>query len=146
MTLLQLTEAIHQQKFKDHPHCETRKELFPTRPFTEKGANELTRSIEAFIRYTGNYADRINNTGIYDPKTKKFRRSNTRRGIADVMATKRIEHQGRYFAITVAIEIKYGNDKLSEYQLRIKDDIERAGGIYLVARTWEQFINDWNKI
>lgn len=146
MTLLQLTEAIHQQKFKDHPHCETRKELFPTRPFTEKGANELTRSIEAFIRYTGNYADRINNTGIYDPKTKKFRRSNTRRGIADVMATKRIEHQGRYFAITVAIEIKYGNDKLSEYQLRIKDDIERAGGIYLVARTWDQFINDWNKI
>ena len=146
MTLLQLTEAIHQQKFKDHPHCETRKELFPTRPFTEKGANELTRSIEAFIRYTGNYADRINNTGIYDPKTKKFRRSNTRRGIADVMATKRIEHQGRYFAITVAIEIKYGNDKLSEYQLRIKDDIERAGGVYLVARTWDQFINDWNKI
>ena len=146
MTLLQLTEAIHQQKFKDHPHCETRKELFPTRPFTEKGANELTRSIEAFIRYTGNYADRINNTGIYDPKTKKFRRSNTRRGIADVMATKRIEHQGRFFAITVAIEIKYGNDKLSEYQLRIKDDIERAGGIYLVARTWDQFINDWNKI
>ena len=146
MTLLQLTEAIHQQKFKDHPHCETRKELFPTRPFTEKGANELTRSIEAFIRYTGNYADRINNTGIYDAKLKKFRKSNTRRGIADVMATKKIEHQGRYFAITVAIEIKYGNDKLSEYQLRIKDDIERAGGVYLVARTWEQFINDWNKI
>ena len=146
MTLLQLTEAIHQQKFKDHPHCETRKELFPTRPFTEKGANELTRSIEAFIRYTGNYADRINNTGIYDPKTKEFRRANTRRGIADVMATKRIEHQGRVFAITVAIEIKYGNDKLSEYQLRIKDDIERAGGLYLVARTWDQFINDWNKI
>ena len=146
MTLQQLTEAIHQQKFKDHPHCETRKELFPTRPFTEKGANELTRSIEAFIRYTGNYADRINNTGIYDAKLKKFRKSNTRRGIADVMATKRIEHQGRYFAITVAIEIKYGNDKLSEYQLRIKDDIERAGGVYLVARTWEQFINDWNQI
>ena len=146
MTLLQLTEAIHQQKFKDHPHCEARKELFPTRPFTEKGANELTRSIEAFIRYTGNYADRINNTGIYDPKTKKFRRSNTRRGIADVLATKRIEHQGRFSVMTAAIERKYGNDKLSEYQLRIKDDIERAGGIYLVARTWDQFINDWNKI
>ena len=83
---------------------------------------------------------------FYDPKTKEFRRANTRRGIADVMATKRIEHQGRVFAITVAIEIKYGNDKLSEYQHRIKDDIERAGGVYLVARTWDQFINDWNKI
>ncbi len=63
MTLQELTEAIHQAKFKDMPHCETRKELFPTKPFTEKGANELTRAIEAFIRYTGNYADRINNTG-----------------------------------------------------------------------------------
>jgi hypothetical protein len=146
MTLQELTEAIHEAKFKDHPHCATRKELFPTRPFTEKGANELTRSIEAFIRYTGNYADRINNTGIYDPKLKKFRKSNTRRGIADIMASKRVEHQGKFFAINVAIEIKYGNDKLSEFQLRMKDDIEKAGGVYLVARTWNQFINDWNQI
>ena len=76
MTLQQLTEAIHEAKFKDMPHCEARKDLFPTRPFTEKGANELTRSIEAFIRYTGNYADRINNTGIYDAKLKKFRKYN----------------------------------------------------------------------
>ena len=146
MTLQELTEAIHEAKFKDHPHCATRKELFPTRPFTEKGANELTRSIETFIRYTGNYADRINNTGIYDTKLKRFRKSNTRRGIADIMASKRVEHQGKFFAITVAIEIKYGNDKLSEFQLRMKDDIEKAGGIYLVARTWHQFINDWNQI
>lgn len=146
MTLQQLTDAIHQAKFKDMPNCEARKDLFPTRPFTEKGANELTRSIEAFIRYTGNYADRINNTGIYDTKLKKFRKSNTRRGIADIMASKRVEHQGKFFAITVAIEIKYGNDKLSEFQLRMKDDIEKAGGIYLVARTWNQFIIDWNKI
>ena len=146
MTLQQLTEAIHEAKFKDMPNCEARKDLFPTRPFTEKGANELTRSIEAFIRYTGNYADRINNTGIYDPKTKKFRKSNTRRGIADIMASKKIEHQGRTFAVTVAIEIKYGNDKLSEFQLRMKDDIEKAGGVYLIARTWSQFVTDWNKI
>ncbi len=146
MTLQELTDAIHQAKFKDMPHCETRKELFPTKPFTEKGANELTRAIEAFIRYTGNYADRINNTGIYDTKLKKFRRSNTRRGIADIMASKRVEHQGKFFAITVAIEIKFGNDKLSEFQLRMKDDIERAGGVYLVARTWSQFVTDWNNI
>ena len=146
MTLQQLTEAIHEAKFKDMPHCEARKDLFPTRPFTEKGANELTRSIEAFIRYTGNYADRINNTGIYDTKLKKFRKSNTRRGIADIMASKKIEHQGRTFAVTVAIEIKYGNDKLSEFQERMKADIEGAGGVYLVARTWAQFITDWNKI
>ena len=146
MTLQQLTEAIHEAKFKDMPNCEARKDLFPTRPFTEKGANELTRSIEAFIRYTGNYADRINNTGIYDTKLKKFRKSNTRRGIADIMASKKIEHQGRTFAVTVAIEIKYGNDKLSEFQERMKADIEGAGGVYLVARTWSQFITDWNKI
>jgi hypothetical protein len=146
MTLLQLTQAIHEAKFKDSPNCETRKELFPTKLFSEKGANELTKSIEAYIRYHGNYADRINNTGIYDTKLKKFRKSNTRKGIADIMATKKIEHQGKFFAVTVAIEIKYGTDKLSEYQLRIKDDIERAGGVYIVARTWDQFIIDWNKI
>jgi len=109
-------------------------------------ANDLTKTILAFIRLSGNYADRINNTGIYDVKTGKFRKSNTRKGIADIMASKRIEHEGRTFAVQVAIEIKVGNDRLSEHQERMRDEIQKKGGVYIVARDWDGFIKDWEAI
>jgi len=109
-------------------------------------ANDLTKTILAFIRLTGNYADRINNTGIYDVKIGKFRKSNTRKGIADIMASKRIEHEGRTFAVQVAIEIKVGNDRLSEHQERMRDEIQKKGGVYIVARDWDGFYKDWEAI
>lgn len=109
-------------------------------------ANGLTKAIVAFIRLTGDYADRINNTGIYDVKAGKFRKSNTRKGIADIMASKRITHEGRTFAVTVAIEVKVGKDRLSEHQERMRDEIQKKGGVYIVARDWEGFIRDWEAV
>lgn len=116
------------------------------KPFKDTTANELTRSIEAFIRMTGNYADRINNTGIYDTKTGRWRKGGTRKGIADIMAAKQIEVDGRKFAITVAIEVKIGKDRMSPEQERVKGEIEKAGGRYIIARNWDQFINEWETI
>ena len=114
--------------------------------FKVSKANELTKTILAFIRLSGNYADRINNTGIYDQKTGKYRKSNTRKGIADIMASKRIEHEGRTFAVQVAIEIKVGNDRMSEHQERMRDEIQKKGGVYIVARDWDGFYKDWEAI
>lgn len=116
------------------------------KPFKDTTANELTRSIEAFIRMTGNYADRINNTGIYDTKTGRWRKGGTRKGIADIMAAKQIDVDGRKFAITVAIEVKIGKDRMSPEQERVKGEIEKAGGRYIIARNWDQFINEWETI
>lgn len=118
----------------------------PPVKFKVSKANDLTKTILAFIRLSGNYADRINNTGIYDVKIGKFRKSNTRKGIADIMASKRIEHEGRTFAVQVAIEIKVGNDRLSEHQERMRDEIQQKGGVYIVARDWDGFIKDWEAI
>jgi hypothetical protein len=114
--------------------------------FKDTTANELTRSIEAFIRMTGNYADRINNTGIYDKKTGRWRKGGTRKGIADIMAAKHIEVGGRKLAITVAIEVKVGKDRMSPDQVRVKAEIEKAGGVYIIARSWDQFYEEWNRI
>jgi len=50
------------------------------------------------------------------------------------------------FAVNVAIEVKVGRDKLSEHQIRIKQDIEQAGGYYIVARDWPTFIEQWDAI
>jgi hypothetical protein len=35
---------------------------------------------------------------------------------------------------------------MSADQLKIKAEIERTGGVYIIAQTWEQFITDWNNI
>ena len=118
----------------------------PPVKFKVSKANDLTKTILAYIRLSGNYADRINNTGIYDVKIGKFRKSNTRKGIADIMASKRIEHEGRTFAVQVAIEIKVGNDRLSEHQERMRDEIQQKGGVYIVARDWDGFYKDWEAI
>lgn len=120
--------------------------FIPPAKFKVSDANGLTKAIVAFIRLTGDYADRINNTGIYDVKAGKFRKSNTRKGIADIMASKRITHEGRTFAVTVAIEVKVGKDRLSEHQERMRDEIQKKGGVYIVARDWEGFIRDWEAV
>lgn len=146
MTLQELTKAVHDLKMAKYPHAAKIPNYFPTIPFVANSANSLTRCIEAYIRVTGGYADRINNTGIYDSKTGKWRKSGTRKGIADIMATKKVQYDDRIFAVPVAIEVKWGKDRLSEDQLKIKAEYEAAGGVYLVARTWEQFVEDYNNI
>lgn len=62
------------------------------------------------------------------------------------MATKKVEYDDRIYGIAVAIEVKWGKDKMSSDQLKIKAEIERTGGVYIIARTWEQFVEDWNNI
>jgi len=144
MTIKELEQLAFQQKCVKY--CAVPVKYIPPVKFKVSKANDLTKTILAFIRLTGNYADRINNTGIFDPKTGKFRKSNTRKGIADIMASKRIEHEGRTFAVQVAIEIKVGNDRLSEHQERMRDEIQQKGGVYIVARDWDGFIKDWEAI
>lgn len=109
-------------------------------------ANQLTNAIEEFIRYGGNYCDRVNNVGIFDPRTRRYRKANTRLGIVDIFASKLIEHQGRKFAVMVAIEVKVGKDRLSTHQKAMQEEIERKGGYYLIARTFDSFVEQWNLI
>ena len=145
MNLEKLTQLANLKKIEQHPLVPIHA-LTPVKKFKDTTANELTRSITAYIRLTGNYAERINNTGIYDPSKGKWRKGGTRKGIADIMASKILEHNGRKFSIMVAIEVKIGKDKMSEYQLKIKDEITKSGGVYIIAKTWDQFITDWENI
>jgi hypothetical protein len=56
------------------------------------------------------------------------------KGTADISATIR----GR----SVKIEVKYGKDRQSDAQKQYQEDIERAGGVYIIARDMDQFL-DW---
>ena len=63
-----------------------------------------------------------------------WRKSNTTKGSADISAT----IAGR----SVKIEVKIGLDHQSEAQRRYQASIERAGGLYFVAKDFTTFV-EW---
>lgn len=116
----------------------------PRKRYSDKTANKLTDAITDFIRLTGGYADRVNNMGVM--RNGKWTRSGTRKGIADIMASKPIEVGGRLIGVQVAIEVKIGKDRQSEDQKKIEEEVVRSGGFYIIAKDWQSFYSQWDKI
>lgn len=143
MTPLQKLEQLafdaKLKKYPDHPYL--------VRPkFTDKNANELTKSIIAFIKLSGGHAERINTTGrVIDQRRTfidvvgiqrtiggvKWISGTGTPGSADISAT----IDGK----SVKIEVKHGRDRQSEAQKKYQADIENSGGVYYIARTFQGF-------
>lgn len=124
-------------KEKAHRYKDVPEYAVPKPAYSDKSANGLTKCVLDWINFhPGCMAYRVNNTGIYDAKAKKYRTSNTRRGIADISA---IIHGKAW-----QIEIKAGKDKMSEFQKSFKADVEKAGGIYLTVRSFRAFLAWWD--
>jgi hypothetical protein len=116
--------------------------------WSDKTANGLTKMIVSFIQMSGYQAERINTMGTYRAAKKytdmdgvsrtigkgSWTRSGGTKGSADISAT----IKGR----SVKIEVKIGKDRQSEDQIKYQQAIEAAGGIYLVAKDFDQFI-EW---
>lgn len=128
-----------QKKYPNQPYLVKKK-------FSDKSANALTKAIIAFIRLKGGQAERISNTGRVIDTRKTYtdvlghRRSigsvqwipgTGTPGTADISAT--IAGQ------SVKIEVKHGRDRQSEAQKRYQAEIERCGGIYYIAKTFDDF-------
>ncbi len=96
-------------------------------------ANNLTSHIINEIELSGNLANRINNTGLYDSSLGIRRKlPEKERGKSDILACIR----GHY----VAIEIKIGKDRFSDDQLAFKARVLKSGGMYFHAKNgmdWE---------
>lgn len=105
----------------------------------EETANQITRNVLRIVNlHPGCVAYRINNVGIYDEAKGVHRRANTEKGIPDVLGV----IKGRF----LAVEVKAGRDKMSEDQLKRKFEIEKAGGIYIEARSTDGFIKEFESI
>lgn len=131
-------------------------EKYPAVPLTalartkwnDSTANGLTKCIVQFLQMSGHQAERINTMGVYrGPKKVKdvdgitrtigkgtYTKSTSTKGSADISATIR----GR----SVKIEVKIGKDRQSEAQKEYQEAIQRAGGIYFVAKDFDSFI-EW---
>lgn len=101
--------------------------------FSDKSANELTKAVCSWFKCHGGKADRINTTGTYSVKLKRFIKSGVTRGTADIDATIR--------GINIKIEVKFGRDVMSEHQKKYMNEIIAAGGRYIVVKTFDGFIN-----
>lgn len=124
-------------------------EWLAPRKYRDDSANGLTKCILDFLKFHGSQAERINNTGRMLDKRKTFtdvvgnrRQIGTStwipgtgtKGTADISAT----IAGR----SVKIEVKILADRQSPAQQEYQKAVEKAGGIYVIARSFEQFY-DW---
>jgi len=116
----------------------------------ETTANGLTMLILKWLKYAGHYANRISTQGqarvqqiprfnIHSEKVQHFEKvswtkSHTKRGTPDIT--------GIIYGKAIWIEVKVGKDRMSEAQVEQQADIERAGGLYFVARDMQSFV-DW---
>jgi hypothetical protein len=117
----------------------------PSKTWSDTSANGLTKCVIDLINYEGYQAERISTQGTYVEGAKikvgenerqlkgKYIPTQGTKGSADISATIR----GR----SVKIEIKQ-KDKQSEVQKQYQESIERAGGIYIIVRSFDEFV-EW---
>ena len=125
----------------------------PKTDWKDNSANSLTKSVIAWIQFMGGQAERISSQGQYRAGAKiqvgsgimahtkqlpgKWTPGQSTKGTADISATIR----GR----SVKIEIKYGKDRQSEAQKEYQAAIERAGGVYIIVRDFDSFVEWYEK-
>ena len=98
-------------------------------------ANTLTKQALKALDHIGYNVRRQNNGGIYDPSKKIFRQNSSTPGISDILG------YHRKTGVILAAEVKAGKDKLSEYQKRFLEGIEKSGGVAMVISTMEDIEN-----
>lgn len=125
----------------------------PLTDWNDNSANALTKCVIAWITYMGGQAERISSQGQYREGKKvqvgtgtlshskqlpgKWTPGQSTKGTADISAT----IKGR----SVKIEIKYGKDRQSDVQKEYQASIERAGGVYIIVRTFDEFVEWYQK-
>ena len=121
-----------------------RPELIPLTDWKDTSANSLTKCIIFYINALGGQAERISSQGQYREGKKiqvgegfkqlkgKWTPGQSTKGTADISATIR----GR----SVKIEVKFGSDRQSDAQKQYQEAIEKAGGTYIIAKTFDDFV------
>lgn len=130
-----------------YPSFIGREAHLPPPKLKESGANDLTRLVIDFLTYNNCQAERISSQGQYRDNRKvvtdvigrqrtigsgQWTPGTSTKGTADISATIR----GR----SVKIEIKWGADRQSDAQKEYQLSIEKALGIYIIVKTFDDFI------
>lgn len=128
-----------------------------TRSYSDKTANGLQRAIIDFLVFSGHQCERIAVTGRYIDNTKvvtdclghkrkigsgKWIKGSMQPGSADLSATIR-NKSGLGISVKIEVKIKdYQSDSQKVYQ----EQIERAGGIYMIIRSFPDFLRQYKEL
>lgn len=145
----QLEAMANDEARRDNPTIPA--EWLAPRRYRDDSANNLTRCIIDFLKFSGWQAERIANIG---------RRIDTRCTFADVAGRSRTIGSSKWIkgtgtngtadisatikGLSVKIEVKYGRDRQSEAQRTYQSQVQQAGGLYFIASSFEQFLNWYN--
>ena len=142
-----LEDALLAEKAKRYKLTEP--DLLIRPDLTDKTANGLTKCIIQYVRLRGGQAERINTMGRPIDRRKVYQdavgltrsigsiewvKGTGTNGSADISAT--------IAGKSVKIEVKIGADRQSEAQKKYQADIERAGGLYVIAKDFTSFV-EW---
>jgi len=144
MTLKELAQALVNKKYSHIPE-----HARPVVKYRDGTANELTKAILAYFELRGWKAFRQASEGRYLPEQKVknvlgqqvtvkkgmyIPRSRGAKGSGDISGA--LPPHGT----RIEIEIKIGKDRQSDVQKEFQAEIEAMGAIYMIVRTWQDFI------
>jgi len=137
---------LHELKLQRYAitHPNYPQDYIPKTMYKDSTANGLTKAICDYINYHGYQAERINTMGTAREKKTTagkvigvtWTKGTSTAGSADISAT----IKGR----SVKIEVKI-KDRQSEAQKRYQEHIEKAGGIYIIAKDFDSFVEWYNQ-
>jgi hypothetical protein len=105
--------------------------------YADGSTGDLTKCVLDFLKMKGSYCGRTNTTGTYSAKLGRFINSGATRGQSDLNAIV----DGRSWQI----ELKIGRDALSSHQVKVQEQVQAAGGLYLVVKSFTDFIHQYKK-
>lgn len=126
--LSQLATELKAEKHPDFPaHALVKKR------FKDTTANDLTKTIiYDMYHIREGVAYRINNGAVYDVKRQTYRKGVQRKGVPDIIGI----IDGRF----IGIEVKIGTDRQSADQKEIEQEIKHSGGVYFIAKSYDDYL------
>lgn len=110
----------------------------PQKKYRDDTEAGLIKCIKAFVFLNGGQAERVDNRGYWLEQEKKYVPSMCEKGTADIHCT--------INGLSVKVEIKIGNDRQSEAQKKYQKRVEKAKGIYLITRSFSEFVEQFKRI
>lgn len=109
-------------------------------------ANALTNAIRDYCSALGCATARINVMGVWDQSKGMFRTSGSTKGIEDIDITLPVTIAGISIGVKVAVEVKIGKDIQSDDQIQRMQSLHKCGAHYIIAKTFDQFKQDFDAI
>lgn len=120
---------------------------FPTKKIRKRSpANSLTEAVRDYATLKGCATARVNTTGLWVEKEQKFLTTNATKGFEDIDVILPIVINGIRVGLKVAVEVKIGDDRQSKFQKLRQQRVQEAGGVYIIAKTFDQFKTDFDAV